>query len=675
MPHAEGLRGFAILLVLLFHLFPSFCRNGYVGVDMFLVLSGYFLIRGLCADTDKPFSFPRFLVKKVHRLAAPAAPVLLLTLVAGLLLFPAEELAAAVPTGLAALFGVSNIQLASLTSGYFAASTQLNPFTHTWYLGVTVQAYILFGAVAWAMCRSRGHHRLWVFLGLGLCSAIGTSHVVLKLFSPGLPPDVYYWTSARVAELAAGGLVVPLSRLRLPRHLILGLGAVALLFPLYAAFSKHHHLAQVVALVTVLLLALPSAGVVRVVLENRFMRFIGRISFSLYLVHWPIAVFARYYFGDFHGVSAVLMPLLCVALGWLCYVLTERAGGIRTIVQYGVALAAALAAYYTPAKELSLHPEADALVSRNDELLCAVSCPDYPGDVLREWGLSSWADAASVAAVPQKHRVYRLGDEKAPVSFVLIGDSHARSMAPGLDVLARELGIQGYHLSIYQTPFVDRMYANMVQRFDGKMLEALTAWLARHPEIRTVVVGQRWSLRMAGMADTKPVSLGMDMLPLRYDGSPVITTDPYADSVAALAAFCRLIRSAGKELVLMTEAPFVTDPQPDVSLRRALATGREPEKAALMCTAADYRRQCGRSLASLEELERQGLFTLVRCDRLITEQEPFLAWGEEGIRMMDHHHLSIIGSITIAQRLKEDWRAVLASPPQENTPPQQSSDQ
>lgn len=660
MPHAEGLRGVAILLVLLFHLFPDFCRNGYVGVDIFLVMSGYFLLRGLCADSDKPFSFPRFMVKKVHRLAAPAAPAILLTLLAGCLLFPAEELAAALPTGLAAVFGVSNIQLDSLTSGYFAASTQLNPFTHTWYLGVTLQAYLIFGALAWVMCRCSGKHRLWAMLGIGLLSSVLNSHAILKLLCGGAPPEVYYWTSARLTEFALGGLAIPLSRVNISRRWVLGIGAFALCFPVYAAFSKHHHLTLAVAATTMLLLALPADGVVRLLLENKLMRFIGRISFSLYLVHWPIAVYTRYYFGDFHGVNTVVVPLVCVAVGWVFYLGAERAGGIRTLVQWGIAMAATLVAYYTPIEKLTLHPEASVLISTNGERLVAETCPDYPGDVLREWGLGLWADPDSQAATPQLHRVYTLGKQDIPAHFLLIGDSHARSMAPGLDVLAKELGIHGYYLSLYLTPFYNRMNANMEARFDGRELEAFTTWLQQHPEIDTVVIGQRWTLRMTGDDSTEPVKLGIAMMSLHYDGSPVVTRTPYADSVEAFRKFCDILRGLNKNIVVMTEAPFVTEPHPDASLRRCITTGHEPDKESLMCTAEAYHRTCGRSLQTLVEMEQQGLFTLVRCDQLITEEEPFVAWGDEGIRMNDDNHLSIIGSIYVAHRLKEVWRALLA---------------
>lgn len=664
IPHAEGFRGFAILLVIFFHLFPTTFRNAYVGVDIFLALSGYFLIRSLCADTETPFSFPRFLVKKVHRLAAPAAPIILLTVLASWLLFPLPEFTSTIKTALAALFGYSNIQLDSLTSGYFAESTQLNPYTHTWYMGVTLQAYLIFGAIAWALCRCPGKYRLWAMLAVGAISAIFTSHGFLKWAYNGPHPEVYYWTSARLAELAAGGLAVPLSRLRIPRYPAIILGTFAMLFPVYATFTHHHHLSQVVALTTTLLVALPALGPVKLVLENKFLRFLGRISFSTFLVHWPIAVFSRYYLGEFHGVSIVLIPLLCIAVGWVFYIITEHAGKTRTLIQWCVAVVFVALACTLPSEKLSIHPQSDALVGSHNEVLMAVNCPDYPGDVIPEWPLRSWADAASTKAVPQQHRVYRLGDDKAPVSFVLIGDSHARSIAPGLDLAARELGVQGYYPSIYLTPFYDRMYGNSEQRFDGKMAAAMCTWLKQHPEINTVVIVQCWSLRMAGEPTPIPLPLEQNRLPLHYDGTPVLTTDPYPEIVAALEQFCTLIRNTGKRVVLMTEAPSITETKPEVVLRRAVLTGQRLAKNSLVCTAEDYRRTCARSLRTLEELEQKGLITLVRCDKLITEETPFISWNDEGVLMMDDKHLSIIGSLHVGRRMKEAWRAVLAPAPE-----------
>jgi len=299
-PDLEGLRGLAILLVLGFHAGLSGFDGGFVGVDVFFVLSG-FLITGLLirerARTGA-ISLRDFYARRARRILPAASVVLVITLVASALFLAPLNLPRFAGDAAASALSVGNIRFASQAMDYFSANELPSPFLHYWSLGVEEQFYI-----AWPALLILATHGIRARLGAGaLLAGILIASLAGAVVLTGIAaPWAFYSLPTRAWELAVGGLLaaVPLERAgRLVSALLvtvgwLGLAAViAASVVLITSGTPYPGVAAVV----------PAAGTAALVAAGRRrrspgallaiapMRFLGRISFSLYLIHWPILI-------------------------------------------------------------------------------------------------------------------------------------------------------------------------------------------------------------------------------------------------------------------------------------------------------------------------------------------------------------------------------------------------
>ena len=148
-PEIDGLRAFAVVAVIINHFNKEILPNGYLGVDIFFVISGFVITSSLYQRPSKNFKdfISGFYERRIKRLV-PALSVFVLIMSIAICLFNSQP-STSLKTGLTSLFGLSNIFLFQTSTDYFAQSTELNVFTHTWSLGVEEQFYILFPFLIW----------------------------------------------------------------------------------------------------------------------------------------------------------------------------------------------------------------------------------------------------------------------------------------------------------------------------------------------------------------------------------------------------------------------------------------------------------------------------------------------------------------------------------------------
>lgn len=296
----DGLRAFAVIPVVLFHAGYSVLSGGYVGVDIFFVISGFLITSIIQREIgNNTFSLVRFYERRIRRIYPAALAVALATIVAAGLLIPDGQFK---KIGMSLIF--MNLYSTNILffhrAGYFDTSSTLNPFLHTWSLSVEEQFYLIFPLFLLFATRLFKRRVIHCLLGATIFSFAACVYVTYKW-----PDSAFYLIPFRAWELALGALLaVGGHALKLQRHHAEWLSVLGLSFILISIFSftENTVFPGFAALLPCMGAALLiQAGNVPGNRVNEFMgnpvlRYFGLISYSLYLWHWPVFVLARFLF-------------------------------------------------------------------------------------------------------------------------------------------------------------------------------------------------------------------------------------------------------------------------------------------------------------------------------------------------------------------------------------------
>ncbi|WP_186370149.1 acyltransferase family protein [Yersinia bercovieri] len=290
----DGLRGLAVIMVLLFHTGFS-VSGGFIGVDVFFVISG-FLITGILLNSaeKKKLSVIDFYKRRIIRLYPALCLTLILTLTAGFLIFDPNLLSELAKSALFAVASISNIYF-RLDGGYFGLSSDLKPLLHTWSLGVEQQFYIV-----WPFVILIGVHFGRKFLFASLIMITLASLALSQYYVSMSSASSYFYMPMRMFELSLGGLLVfskPKNNNETASNALCALGILLIIYSAIQ-FSELTPFPGINALIpcagAMLCLYYGNAKYSGKALNNRVMAFVGTISYSLYLVHWPVIVFYKY---------------------------------------------------------------------------------------------------------------------------------------------------------------------------------------------------------------------------------------------------------------------------------------------------------------------------------------------------------------------------------------------
>lgn len=338
----QGLRAVAVLAVVLTHLQISWITGGFVGVDIFFVISGYLITAMLASEIEKTGSVSlfNFYQRRVRRLFPAMAVTCIFTLLAGFLIFSDEHFEPLINSTLAAFFSVSNIYFWSQV-GYFDAEAAVKPLLHTWSLGVEAQFYLIWPALILFALKGKSNP-----FGIGFIAVLGLSSFLINwLFivagvGDGLAGDIaafqgflsggstaFYQMPFRIFEFSIGAAIYILklnhSKINPTVADTLFFLAFANLVFLMTTLSKEsvfpYYNALWVSLLTGVLISVSkNSPAAQAVLGYTPMVFVGGLSYSLYLVHWPLIVYYQAVFGELDnidtGMLMVLMALVALAL-------------------------------------------------------------------------------------------------------------------------------------------------------------------------------------------------------------------------------------------------------------------------------------------------------------------------------------------------------------------------
>ncbi|MGH6871580.1 MAG: acyltransferase family protein [Rhizomicrobium sp.] len=565
-PDIDGLRALAILPVVLFHYKVPGFSGGFVGVDVFFVISGYLIASLIYGEMrEGRFSILTFYERRVRRIfPALFALLLAVSVAAWFVLFPADFERYARSLFATALFA-SNFEFWR-ELGYFDVSAQTKPLLHLWSIAVEEQFYLLFPAILMTVAgRSRAR-------ALAVIGAIFALSLAYSLWAVHAQPEfAFYMLPARAWELMLGAVLAvgafPAPGARGAREALAAIG-VAMIAASVVLFTRATPFPGAAALVpcigTALVIYVGQASArVNAALSTRPLVFIGLISYSLYLWHWPLIVFARDVLrrepGPWETVALFAAAFVLAALSWRYVERPFRAKSFHPArwklfagALGAMAATAACGAAIVSANGLPQRLPADVqriLASEHDEDPRAVTCFGMTGADVRAGKLC------------------RIGDPAAPrPDFILWGDSHAGSIIPAVDAVAKREHRAGIFAATDSCPpllGVTRPDAWKCKDFNDAVIA-----LALRPQFRAVILDARWAKNAEGTSygDEPPGRV------LLYDdlGRGVDTLSTHAVFARGLVRTVEALHDAKKKVILVASAPEIGWAVPEVLARMRL---------------------------------------------------------------------------------------------------------
>lgn len=457
----DGLRAVAIVAVLVFHITPQLLPGGFVGVDVFFVVSGFLITSILLHDIRaREFSIREFYLRRIQRLLPNVIATVAAVLLLWAWLLPPSTARQTATHGLWALFNGSNIYIFKYLGGYWGNAAEMAPLTHTWSLGVEEQFYLVFPLTLLALSRTR---RLEVWL-LTIAAA-SLAFCIYK--TPINQPSGFYLLHARVWQLLFGAALAarPIAIATKGRRELVGLVGLAMIAVSVALFGKNVVFPGYAALLptvgTVMALAAISSGesFVASALSTAPMVTIGKLSYSLYLWHWPLITLGKLQAelrGADPAMGAIIGGLAGIALSVVAYVAIEKplrnrgAGRQWRLAVIGVAFASTVV--------MARSQSTRALVADPQHRF---NTPVFRGFVYNtgqpagpELAQSTrYYDVTFPLAPPEAAESWKTGGIQhryggAPLRVVVIGSSHALMYSQLIDDICRDRGISVAFLGI-----------------------------------------------------------------------------------------------------------------------------------------------------------------------------------------------------------------------------------
>jgi peptidoglycan/LPS O-acetylase OafA/YrhL len=649
-PDIDGLRALAILLVVAYHAHVPGLSAGFIGVDIFFVVSG-FLITGLIVDEimrTGDLDLPRFWIRRARRLLPAATVLIAAVLVANPLVGSPLAWRSTIADGVAALTYRSNLAFAAQATDYFGPDVAASPFLHTWSLAVEEQFYLVWPLLFFLLARlapaGRGRsvdpegQRPQGRLLAGAVAAVTLGSFALSVHLTGNgSPDAFFSALSRAWEFGAGALLALalLHRGPLPVTLRRGLslGGLALLagglltigeatpFPGWAALLP-------VAATIALIAAEPTSGRLGALLAARPLQAVGRLSYSWYLWHWPVVVLGIDWLQRDTVAVRVALSLAALVPAELTRRLVENpirfspvlarssvaSVGVVTLITFGGIGIAEAEERHTD-RTLSDPLLAMLHRTRADHVSVQGNCASTDPRVITT--------------------ACRAGDTAGSGVILVLGDSHAAHWIPAVDGAGQALGLQVTASVLGNCPSLQVRWNRQVPRCTRRQADLAALLDAIRPDL--VVVSHSIGYLGGLMAS------GRGSIPADQVGA-------WRDAVAALADD---LRARGAGLLVILDTPRFDEDPID-----CMARTRSPADCAAPGPAMRSR------MAPAHDAEQAGLASAnygIAWDplpRLCAEQCPVMVDGAPVYA--DSHHLTASFSRSFAADLEAPLRAALA---------------
>jgi peptidoglycan/LPS O-acetylase OafA/YrhL len=505
----DGLRACAVVPVVLFHLGAGWLPGGFLGVDVFFVISGFLITRILLRDIEAgTFSFTEFMVRRILRIVPAMLTMIVATLAASWFFVFRPDQPTIGRQAVAALLSVANVYFWRTTGDYWGPQAEHSPLLHTWSLSVEEQFYLVAPLCFWILHRF-APQRLRPAI---LAATIGSFGLFLFGLATGRLQSTFYLLPTRAWELGAGcclaAFLPPDQRIRSERAPwrdtagLLGLGLIFATFVIAPwAGPSLNWMASLTVVGSSLVLAFAQAGPCHWLLTRQPLTWLGKASFSIYLWHWPVIVLSKMG-GRVSSLWLLCLPILL--LGGLSYELVEqpsrRNRRLLPVIASGYALAIGLA--FAVAQSNRHHDTSAFGRPTLTRAFYSLRGPGGGGDPNAKRYLDMLRNSYELrdrvhAADEYLQGGLIIGPEGTP-RVVVLGDSHGCMWAPAIrDVTERRAITTSFQTTGGTQPFIDlpagRLWPNdsFTTRDKNEFDKARMAWIARwKPDL--VIIGAMW---------------------------------------------------------------------------------------------------------------------------------------------------------------------------------------
>ena len=615
----DGLRAVAVLAVLAYHAFPGKVPHGYLGVDVFFVISGFLITGLLVRERDAGgVDLAGFYARRVRRLFPSLLLVLAFVLAAGFSLMLVVEFQRLGRHVLASLAFVQNLNLAAET-GYFDTAARAKPLLHLWSLAIEEQFYILWPAALVLVLR-------WPRAATALAAGVVVASLALAVSGVVEPDRAFYALALRAWELGIGALLA-LVAIQAPGRTpgrrwrdaasVVALAGLGLFFLVLPWADRHPGLGTVLPVLAtaVLIAAGPDALANRWVLARREAVFIGLISYPLYLWHWPLLSFPFLILGETPPAWMRLAALAAsFALAWASWRFVERPLRFNWSQRRSVAVLATLAGLIA-LLSLALPPIQGQLRG--------------PREAQAERLLSGpfWRFTRNPVCEARHgldYRYFCIQNRPGEPTVMLLGNSFANHLYPGLvdHPAMRDAVILSY----------GHCDPSGVMGRPGEDCARQDAILAASPRLRTIVVGAVWP----GFDASGRMIDGLTGSRAGYETAPTL-----ADYEAGLTQRLRPLARRGLRIVIF-------GPKADLGYDAADCYPRPLRPATRDCRIArpDADRQTDRTLAMLRRVvDAVPGATLIDVRDRFCDARECVFIDPEGLPLLrDMGHYSELGS-------------------------------
>ncbi len=516
----DSLRAIAVLLVLFYHAGFPFIQGGFIGVDIFFVLSGYLLTNIIYKEiNEKQFSYVVFYKRRVKRIFPVFFLVGFITVYIGQFILQPHDLSHLWKSLMAATFFSSNMYFWQSSGGYFSQASDLMPLLHTWSLGVEEQFYFILPTALLVASRFFSKERIFTILLISLPCLFITS----QWLAINKPSAAYFLLPSRIGELLIGSLLVftPKSLQTENKTLssILSISGLIIIFACSVTLSKQDIFPGYYAL-------LPCLGAAMIIyagpfkmLENKVLVYIGLLSYSLYLWHWPIIAYIKYLQYDLNILMSLAIVCFSILLSILSYHYFEKPLRYRkwNFTQF------LMVCYVVPASLIV------ALTT------VVIFTQDKQNQLLRQQTYAHLQPGTchlTTPAMPDTRQCI-LGNNKHEPRTFLWGDSHANAYTGVLNTIYETRHESFINLTHDACPpfldtslYIEKTYLQTCLARN----KALTKMLKDKNKINTVIMSGAWLryLELAGTEGKEDIINGLrnsiDLI-LQSNKQPVITLE------------------------------------------------------------------------------------------------------------------------------------------------------